>query len=46
MLRVDPAIVAEEPELGGSPDAADGGFVGTSPVTRTTTDDVRVAFGE
>jgi 3-oxoacyl-[acyl-carrier-protein] synthase III len=46
VLRVDPAIVAEEPELGDSPGAADGGSVGTSPVTGTTTDDVRVAFGE
>lgn len=46
VLRVDPAIVAEEPELGSSPSASDGGSVATSSVTRTTIDDVRVAFGE
>jgi 3-oxoacyl-[acyl-carrier-protein] synthase III len=46
VLRVDPAIVAEEPEPGGGPGAVDGGSVGTSRVTGTTTDDVRIAFGE
>ena len=46
VLRIDPAIVAEEVVLDDIPGAADGGSVAASQVTGTTTDDVRVAFGE
>ncbi|NMI01779.1 3-oxoacyl-ACP synthase III family protein [Pseudonocardia acidicola] len=45
VLRVDPAIVADEVVWPGS-GAADGESVAASPVTGTTSDDVRVAFGE
>ncbi|WP_214366474.1 3-oxoacyl-ACP synthase III family protein [Pseudonocardia sp. H11422] len=45
VLRVDPAIVAPEVVWSGS-GAADGESVAASRVTGTTSDDVRVAFGE
>ena len=44
--NVDPAIVADEVMLDDITGGAGGGSVAPSPVTRTTTDDVRVAFGE
>jgi 3-oxoacyl-[acyl-carrier-protein] synthase III len=46
VLRIDPAIVADEVALDDIRGAAGGGSVAPSRVTRTTTDDVRVAFGE
>jgi 3-oxoacyl-[acyl-carrier-protein] synthase-3 len=46
VLRIDPAIVADEVVLDDVTGAAGGGSVAPSRVTRTTTDDVRVAFGE
>ena len=41
VMRIDPAIIADEVVLEGGPSAT-----GTARATRTTTDDVRVAFGE
>jgi 3-oxoacyl-[acyl-carrier-protein] synthase III len=46
VLRIDPAIVADEVVLDPIAGAADGGSGAASRVTATTTDDVRVAFGE
>jgi 3-oxoacyl-[acyl-carrier-protein] synthase-3 len=46
VLRIDPAIMADEVVLDDVPGAAGGGSVAPSRVTRTTTDDMRAAFGE
>lgn len=46
VMRIDPAIVADEVVLDEIPGAAERGSVAASRVTGTTTDDVRVAFGE
>jgi 3-oxoacyl-[acyl-carrier-protein] synthase-3 len=46
VLRIDPAIVADEVVLDDVTGAAGGGSAAPTRVTRTTTDDVRVAFGE
>jgi 3-oxoacyl-[acyl-carrier-protein] synthase III len=45
VLRIDPAIVADEVLLDIEP-AATGGAGAAARLTGTTTDDVRVAFGE
>ena len=46
VMRIDPAIMADEVVLDDTLGGADGGSVAASRVTRTTTDDMRVAFGE
>ncbi|MEK6441584.1 3-oxoacyl-[acyl-carrier-protein] synthase III C-terminal domain-containing protein [Pseudonocardia sp. T1-2H] len=45
VMRIDPAIVADEVVLDDIAGAAGSGPAGASRVTGTTTDDVRVAFG-
>ncbi|MDT7562672.1 MAG: 3-oxoacyl-[acyl-carrier-protein] synthase, partial [Pseudonocardiales bacterium] len=46
VMRIDPAIVADEVVLEERTGAGDGRSVAASRVTATTTDDVRVAFAE
>jgi 3-oxoacyl-[acyl-carrier-protein] synthase III len=46
VLRIDPAIVADEVLLEHLAEPADGGPAPATRVSATTTDDVRVAFGE
>jgi 3-oxoacyl-[acyl-carrier-protein] synthase-3 len=46
VMRIDPAIMADEVVLDDVLGAADGGSVAASRMIGTTTDDMRVAFGE